>query len=144
MRARELEEIILQRARVTKAGNVAGTSRLRNSNFSFMNLKRFLTGFLILKTLFVLHVAVAESNKDESADNHKAAASDEKDSKDKNGKKRTKIDFEDQLIEGRATKPELFVMLQNRLNNSRRLFKLRENFIPELRKTAEDTSRGGK
>lgn len=57
--------------------------------------------------------------------------------------KRTTINFEDQLIEGRATKPELFVLLQNRMNNSRRLFKLRENFLPEMRKTAEDTSRTG-
>ena len=55
--------------------------------------------------------------------------------------KRTTINFEDQLIEGRTQKPELFVLLQNRMNNSRRLFKLRENFIPEMRKTAEDVGR---
>lgn len=56
----------------------------------------------------------------------------------KKGGKRTTINFEDQLIEGRTQKPELFVLLQNRMNNSRRLFKLRENFLPEMRKTAED------
>lgn len=56
----------------------------------------------------------------------------------KKGAKRTTINFEDQLIEGRTQKPELFVLLQNRMNNSRRLFKLRENFLPEMRKTAED------
>jgi len=56
----------------------------------------------------------------------------------KKGTKRTTINFEDQLIEGRTQKPELFVLLQNRMNNSRRLFKLRENFLPEMRKTAED------
>ncbi len=55
--------------------------------------------------------------------------------------KRTTINFEDQLIEGRTQKPELFVLLQNRMNNSRRLFKLRENFLPEMRKTAEDVGR---
>lgn len=55
--------------------------------------------------------------------------------------KRTTINFEDQLIEGQRTKPELFVLLQNRMNNSRRLFKLRENFLPEMRKTAEDVVR---
>lgn len=59
----------------------------------------------------------------------------------KKGSKRTTINFEDQLIEGRAQKPELFVLLQNRMNNSRRLFKLRENFLPELRKTGEDVGR---
>ena len=58
--------------------------------------------------------------------------------KEKKGGKRTTINFEDQLIEGRRQKPELFVLLQNRMNNSRRLFKLRENFLPEMRKTAED------
>lgn len=56
----------------------------------------------------------------------------------KKSPKRTTINFEDQLIEGRAQKPELFVLLQNRMNNSRRLFKLRENFLPEMRKSAED------
>lgn len=56
----------------------------------------------------------------------------------KKGTKRTTINFEDQLIEGRTQKPELFVLLQNRMNNSRRLFKLRENFLPEMRKTSED------
>ncbi len=60
---------------------------------------------------------------------------------DKKGQKRTTINFEDQLIEGRTQKPELFVLLQNRMNNSRRLFKLRENFLPEMRKTAEDVGR---
>ena len=55
--------------------------------------------------------------------------------------KKTTVNFEDQLIEGRTQKPELFVLLQNRMNNSRRLFKLRENFLPEMRKTAEDVGR---
>jgi hypothetical protein len=59
----------------------------------------------------------------------------------KKGQKRTTINFEDQLIEGRTQKPELIVLLQNRMNNSRRLFKLRENFLPEMRKTAEDVGR---
>jgi hypothetical protein len=62
-------------------------------------------------------------------------------SEQKKQSKRTTINFEDQLIEGRAQKPELFVLLQNRMNNSRRLFKLRENFLPEMRKTAEDVGR---
>jgi len=58
------------------------------------------------------------------------------------GPKRTTINFENQLVEGRAQKPELFVLLQNRMNNSRRLFKLRENFLPEMRRTADDLGRG--
>ena len=60
---------------------------------------------------------------------------------EKKSSKRTTINFEDQLIEGRTQKPELFVLLQNRMNNSRRLFKLRENFLPEMKRTAEDIGR---
>jgi hypothetical protein len=58
------------------------------------------------------------------------------------GSKRTSINFEDQLIEGQAQKPELFYLLQQRNANFNRLIKLRENFIPEMRKTSEDIGRG--
>lgn len=62
------------------------------------------------------------------------------------GSKRTTINFEDQLVEGQAQKPELFYLLQQRNNNFKRLIRLRENFLPEMRKTSEDVSRpvGGK
>jgi len=55
--------------------------------------------------------------------------------------KRTQISFENELIEGQRSKPDLFVVLQNRMNNSRRLFKLRENFLPEMRKPGEAVGR---
>lgn len=59
------------------------------------------------------------------------------------GKKlrRTKIDFEDQLIQGEVKKPELFYLLQKKQFNFGKLIKLRENFIPEMTKTAEDLDR---
>jgi hypothetical protein len=60
--------------------------------------------------------------------------------KSKEGKK-TSVNFEDQLIEGQTQKPELFYLLQNRNNNFKRLIKLRENFLPEMRKTGEDVGR---
>jgi hypothetical protein len=60
------------------------------------------------------------------------------------GEKRTTVNFEDQLIEGQTQKPELFYLLQQRNNNFKRLIKLRENFLPEMRKTAEDVSRNSK
>jgi len=62
------------------------------------------------------------------------------------GSKKTTINFEDQLIEGQAQKPELFYLLQQRNNNFKRLIRLRENFLPEMRKTSEDVGRtpGGK
>ncbi len=55
--------------------------------------------------------------------------------------KKTTVNFEDQLIEGQTQKPELFYLLQQRNTNFKRLIKLRENFLPEMRKTAEDFSR---
>jgi hypothetical protein len=55
--------------------------------------------------------------------------------------KRTSINFEDQLVEGQTQKPELFYLLQQRNNSYKRLIRLRENFLPEMRKTAEDISR---
>jgi hypothetical protein len=57
------------------------------------------------------------------------------------GSKKTTINFEDQLIEGQAQKPELFYLLQQRSNNFKRLIRLRENFLPEMRKTSEDVGR---
>ena len=57
--------------------------------------------------------------------------------------KRTTINFEDQLIEGQAQKPELFYLLQQRRFNFKRLIRLREDFIPEMRKTAEEITRKG-
>ncbi|MCB0364836.1 MAG: hypothetical protein KDD68_05595 [Bdellovibrionales bacterium] len=58
-------------------------------------------------------------------------------------KRRTSINFEDELIEGEVKKPELFYLLQKKQFNFKRLIKLRENFLPEMRRTAEDLPRGG-
>lgn len=63
--------------------------------------------------------------------------------KDDSKNKRTTINFEDQLVEGQAQKPELFYMLQQRRFNYKRLIRLREDFLPEMRKTAEDITRKG-
>ncbi len=52
--------------------------------------------------------------------------------------KRTNVDFEDQLVSGEVKKPELFYLLQKKQFNFGKLIKLRENFIPEMTKTAED------
>ena len=56
----------------------------------------------------------------------------------KNSMKRTNVDFEDQLVSGEVKKPELFYLLQKKQFNFGKLIKLRENFIPEMTKTAED------
>lgn len=57
--------------------------------------------------------------------------------------KRTTIDFEDELVEGKTKNPELFYLLQKRQFNYKRLIRLRENFLPEMRKTSEDMQRKG-
>lgn len=58
-------------------------------------------------------------------------------------KKQTSIDFEDELIQGEVKKPELFYLLQKKQFNFKRLIKLREDFLPEMRRTSEDIRRGG-
>lgn len=58
----------------------------------------------------------------------------------KTNRKQT-LNFEDELVEGSAQKPELFYLFQKKNFNYTRLVKLRENFLPEMRKTAEDMQR---
>lgn len=58
-------------------------------------------------------------------------------------KRRTTIDFEDELVQGDVNKPELFYLLQKKQFNFKRLIKLRENFLPEMRRTSEDIQQGG-
>ena len=74
-----------------------------------------------------------------------ASAQDEKAGKAtaKSGdKKKTNIDFEDELVEGELKKPELFYLLQKKQFNFKRLIKLREDFLPEMRRDADEIRRG--
>ena len=75
-----------------------------------------------LATLMVANVSLAQ--------NYKLRA----------GQKQT-LNFEDELVEGSAQKPELFYLFQKKNFNYTRLIKLRENFLPEMRKTSEDIQR---
>ncbi len=58
----------------------------------------------------------------------------------KKEKKKT-LSFEDELVEGATQKPELFYLFQKKNFNYKRLIKLRENFLPEMRQTSEDLQR---
>lgn len=58
-------------------------------------------------------------------------------------KRKTSIDFEDELIQGEVKKPELFYLLQKKQFNFKRLIKLRDDFLPEMRRTSEDIRRSG-
>jgi len=60
--------------------------------------------------------------------------------RNKSEKKQT-LNFEDELVEGTAQKPELFYLFQKKNVNYKRLVKLRENFLPEMRRTSEDIQR---
>lgn len=53
-------------------------------------------------------------------------------------KRKTTIDFEDELVEGELNKPELFYLLQKKQFNFKRLIKLREDFLPEMRRDADE------
>lgn len=54
---------------------------------------------------------------------------------------RATLNFEDELVEGSTQKPDLFYLFQRKNFNYNRLIKLRENFLPEMRKTTEDIQR---
>lgn len=60
--------------------------------------------------------------------------------KPKTERKQT-LNFEDELVEGSAQKPELFYLFQKKNFNYKRLIKLRENFLPEMRRNSEDIQR---
>ncbi|MCE3009087.1 MAG: hypothetical protein LW875_00560 [Proteobacteria bacterium] len=58
------------------------------------------------------------------------------------GKERKQtLSFEDELVEGSTQKPELFYLFQKKNFNYKRLIRLRENFLPEMRRTSEDIQR---
>jgi hypothetical protein len=61
--------------------------------------------------------------------------------KDSKGEKIKTLNFEDELVEGDTQKPELFYLFQKKNFNYKRLIKLRENFLPEMRKTSEEVQR---
>lgn len=58
--------------------------------------------------------------------------------------KRTTINFEDQLIKGQNQKPDLLYLLQKKQFNYKRLIRLRENFLPEMRETGNDIEEGSR
>ena len=58
--------------------------------------------------------------------------------------KKTTVNFEDQLIEGQAQKPDLMYLLQKKKFNYKKLIRLRENFLPELRQTGNEIAPANK
>ena len=63
----------------------------------------------------------------------------------KSGKtKRQVIDFEDQLVEGEVSRSELLLLLQKKQYNLGRLIELREDFLPEMRRSQQDITADSK
>lgn len=54
------------------------------------------------------------------------------------GSKKTTINFEDQLIEGQSKNPDLLILLKKKKFNYKKLIRLRENFLPEMRKSSNE------
>lgn len=103
--------------------------------------RQILTATSLVLALAALSLPGAAQAQDAADSAPKAESS----SGGKGGKspKRTAVNFEDQLVEGQTQKPELFYLLQQRNTNFKRLIRLRENFLPEMRKTSEEIGRGG-
>lgn len=88
---------------------------------------------LATSTLNLAPRANAQEGETQSQDKSKSGG--------KPAKKQTKIDFEDELVEGEIKKPELFYLLQKKQFNFKRLIKLREDFLPEMRRDGDEVRR---
>lgn len=85
-------------------------------------------------TLWVLVLACTSFAQFSYAQNASSTAAPKKERK-------ATLNFEDELVEGGTQKPELFYLFQKKNFNYKRLIKLRENFLPEMRRTSEDIQR---
>jgi len=101
---------------------------------------------LIFILFFLAQFAYAQNNTGNTtgatASKPAASASAAKTKSGGGNQRTTSINFEDELVEGEVKKPELLYLLQQRQFNFKRLIKLRENFIPEMNRTAEEIGRG--
>lgn len=112
--------------------------------------KKIMTFALLIGMIFTGSMSLAqdadgdisiEPSQDGSTPSPSASATGQKAKSSDN--RRTTINFEDELVEGSARKPELFYLLQKKQFNYKRLIRLRENFLPEMRRTAEEIQRSG-
>ena len=59
----------------------------------------------------------------------------------KKSERKQNLSFEDELVTGSSEKAELFYLFQKKNFNYKRLIRLREDFIPEMRRTSEEIQR---
>lgn len=92
-------------------------------------------GMLVVALLLPLSFANAQDEAQPASSNagpNSAAA---------NKERKQTLSFEDELVDGATQKPELFYLFQKKNFNYKRLIKLRENFIPEMKRTSEEIQR---
>ena len=94
---------------------------------------RFFSMFTLVSLLSALCCAQSESISTASGETEGVGS--------KSAEKKQSINFEDELIEGTAQKPDLFYLFQKNNFKFKKLIKLRENFLPEMSKNAEDIQR---
>lgn len=87
---------------------------------------------ILIATLLVFEVSLAQSSTRSTTTTTTTTTT---------TKKKATLNFEDELVEGSTQKPELFYLFQKKNFNYKRLIKLRENFLPEMRRTTEDIQR---
>lgn len=101
--------------------------------------------FALATLVFLAGSLLAQAQEEEGGAD--SAAADGAAAPAKKGKKgqgkTTQLNFEDELIQGEAKKPELFYLLQRKQFNFKKLIKLRDDFLPEMRSTSEELRRGG-
>lgn len=104
-----------------------------------LRAKSFRQAFLVYAGALLLSMtpALAQNSAGDANGNSNAAAAGTTGKKEK----KTTLNFEDELVEGQTSKPELFYLFQKKNFNYKRLIRLRENFLPEMRKTSEDVQR---
>lgn len=90
-------------------------------------MKKCLLGFFILSISVFGTVAFSQSDSEDTSAE----------------KRKTVLSFEDELIQGDVSSPDLFVILKNKNVNFGRLLKLRKDFIPEMRQTRQDVHGSG-
>jgi hypothetical protein len=56
----------------------------------------------------------------------------------------TRLNFEDELIQGDVSSPDLLFILKSKNANYGKLLKLRDHFLPEINDTKYDILRGAK
>lgn len=112
-----------------------------------LSLASILSGFIFTPLFAFAQASTSSSPIETTASDRTPAAENEKPAaasstaKDSKGEKIKTLNFEDELVEGGTQKPELFYLFQKKNFNYKRLIKLRENFLPEMRKTSEEVQR---